>query len=215
MRAYAVLGPWRGGTSLVTGILRALGVYVGDEFLEANTGYCTFEDVGLREVCLNAFDERPGCWRYGGTPESRVDQLRFWIRTARERADALGCVACGGKHAVMCKLVDELEQAWTVPGETEFTAISVMRSVEGVHRSWTRPVRKDGGHWWPRPDRLDVVDDLIRSRDRSLASRPHIGVDFDRLRTDPEATISQLARECGLPVAKIPTAVAMVQHQRR
>lgn len=198
----------------MTGILQALGVYVGDNFLEANTGYCTFEDVALRLACLSGFDERPGGWKYRGTHDERVDLLRQWIRTARDRAAARGSVACGGKHPIMCKLVDELAQAWTSPGETEFTAICVTRPVQSIHRSWTRPVSEDGRHWWPRRDREYVVDDLIRSRDESLSGLPYVTLDFDRLREDPESTIAQLASDCGLPIERSALALAMVQHQR-
>lgn len=96
MDGFAVIGSWRGGTSLVTGILNRLGVFVGDEFFDARTAYCSYEDVRLREACLACFDERCGYWSYYGSHEQRVARLREWIQWAHCRALETGHIACGG-----------------------------------------------------------------------------------------------------------------------
>lgn len=76
MQAVIVLGPFRGGTSVATGILQALGVFVGECFLDAETGYPTYEAVKLREQCLRCFDERENYWGYLCTKQQRVEHLR-------------------------------------------------------------------------------------------------------------------------------------------
>jgi hypothetical protein len=58
----AVLGTYRGGTSEVSEILRNLGCFAGDSFFNAGSGYCTYEDVSLRDICLQCFDEREHAW---------------------------------------------------------------------------------------------------------------------------------------------------------
>ena len=210
-RLFAVLGPWRGGTSLVTGVLQALGAYVGDEFVDAETNYCTYEDVALRQACVQGFDERPGTWNYKGTSEYRITMLREWLDQVCLRAKSANAVAIAAKHPILCKLVDDMFHAWSVPNQVELTVVSVIRPAEAVHRSWTRPINASGNHWWPRWDRIYVVDDLIGSRDRALADRPHVQIDFATLRDSPAETIRQLATDCELPIDQLDQAIAMVR----
>lgn len=210
MNVYAVVGPWRGGTSLVTAILNALGVFVGSEFVDAKTEYTTFEDIRLQKACLGCFDERLGRWCYYGSREDRVQLLRNWIDWAYPEARSLGYCALGGKHPVMCKLVDELDEAWSTTRGLNLVFVSVIRSREDIHRSWTRPRGAGLSHWWPRWDREYVVDDLIRSRDLALATRRHIQLDFNALRKDPTHTISLLANACNLPLSQVASAAALV-----
>ena len=123
-----------------------------------------------------------------------------------------GSIACGGKHPVMCKLVDELHRAWNIVGISELTLVSAWRDPEQVHRSWTRPLSSRGDHWWPRWDRAYVVEDLIQSRDASLWNREHVQIDFEALRASPEASIGEFARRCRLPEDMVPKAVAMLRN---
>jgi hypothetical protein len=211
MRVLAVLGPWRGGTSLVTGILNAFGAYVGNEFVDAQTGYCTYEDLRLREAVLSGFDERAGAWFYRGTPAQRIASLSGWMDLARTEAASFGCRAIAAKHPILCKQVDELYQAWSASDGLDLTVVSVQRSASAVHRSWTRPLNATGRHWWPRWDRIYAVDDLINSRDECLANRPHIQIDFEQLRRAPERTLTQFAEDCQLPLDRLDDAIAMVR----
>lgn len=211
MRAIAVLGPWRGGTSLVTGILRSLGVYVGRQFFDASTTYCTFEDVQLRSACLKGFDERPGAWKHIAKRDLRIRFLHEWLLGAMLCCRGREISAIGGKHPILCKLVDELIVAWNIPDAVEFVPVSVVRSEREIHRSWTRPVLPDGSHWWPRHDREFVVGDLIRTRDDSLRTHQHVVVDFERLRSAPEAEIEKMATSLGLPLDGITNALRLVR----
>lgn len=213
LSAFAVLGPWRGGTSLVTGILRTLGVYVGDRFLDAETSYCTYEDLNLRKACLMGFDERPGFWQYHGNREVRSMFLREWLCWATSRYKEQNAIAVGGKHPILCKLVEELYSAWNIPEKVSLHTISVVRSEQDIHRSWTRKIASDGSYWWPRPDREFVVSDLIQSRNAALESKPYIQIDFEYLRTCPISAITELATQCSLPLERVPDAARLVQEQ--
>jgi UDP:flavonoid glycosyltransferase YjiC (YdhE family) len=210
-RAIAVIGPWRGGTSLVTGILAKLGVYVGTDFVDAKTAYCTYEDISLREQVMRCFDEREGRWQYYGSYEDRIQHLRNWLIAASKHSPRFGAIACGGKHPIFCKLIPELKEAWSMEGQIALTLVSVIRSPESIHRSWTKPIYPDGSHWWPRGDRVPAVEDLILSRDRCLVDLPHLAIDYEQLLAEPRATILRLTEELELPKTRLDDAVALVR----
>ena len=64
--AYIVFGHHRTGTSLTMGILRALGVWIGDDYkMEGPKNPCYFEDNGLIDFIINR----------KGTPEAIVNRL--------------------------------------------------------------------------------------------------------------------------------------------
>ena len=210
LKAIAVIGPYRGGTSLVTGILRRLGVFIGSSFVNARTGYCTFEDIELRRSCLKCFDERSGVWNHLGCHEERVGILRKWLQDAMLAAHGEGAVACGGKHPVFCKLVPELAEAWSIPNSSEFIALRIDRDIDAIHQSWTRSTGPDGRHWWPRKDREFIVRDLIDARDRALSKFHHLSISFESLRANPKEAIRFLADRLDLPRERVDDAVALV-----
>ncbi|MEM9367873.1 MAG: nucleotide disphospho-sugar-binding domain-containing protein [Planctomycetota bacterium] len=209
--AIFVLGSWRGGTSLVAGILRSLGVFIGNRFVEAKTGYPTYEDLALRQACLACFDETTEGWGYRGTKEDRINRLRQWLEPAKTLANVARYVAVGGKHPVMCKLIDELEAAWATLTGSSPIYVSVERTIEDIFRSWDRPAAADGSAWWPRDDRDQAVRDLLTSRDEALSNREHVVVNFEELRRDPRAVISELADVCHLPLDEIENAISLVK----
>ncbi len=209
-RAFVVLGPYRGGTSLVCGVLQRLGVFVGREFWEAETTYCTFEDTELRFACLECFDEAQTQWRLLGEFDKRVDTLRLWLNRAREQAVQFGCMGVGGKHPTLCKLVDEVALSWRTESDVPLF-IAVDRPIADVLKSWTNARDSSGAPWWPRRDRETITRDLIKARDTALTQYKHVRVDFQTLRQDPTRVISNLATACGLPDEHVEAAVRLVQ----
>ncbi|MCG8648655.1 MAG: hypothetical protein MI861_02415 [Pirellulales bacterium] len=212
MQAVIVLGPFRGGTSLTTGIVRTLGTFVGECFLDAATGYSTYEAVRLREQCLKCFDERECHWGYLDTFPNRVEHLRQWYQWAVDRIDQQDEITVGGKHPTMCMLVDELAEAWRDEHGNPPWFLSVQRSPEDVIRSWRSAKTPLGSLWWPRGDIEEIVYDLIRTRDQKLARHPHLAINFDQLRSQPRETIESIARTCELDQSRIDDAVALVKH---
>ena len=210
MRSIAVLGPFRGGTSVATGILQALGVFVGEAFLEAETGYPTFEAVGLREHCLRCFDEREGGWCYLGTRAERVAHLRDWFQFATRQTIAQHASAVGGKHPTMCMLIDELAEAWQNDQGEPPVFLSIHRPIADTVRSWHRARTPDGRPWWPRGDIERVVHDLVNTRDKRLAKHPHVTIRFDELCSQPEATIKRIVEACDLDLQNLQRAVSLV-----
>ena len=194
--AVAVLGSYRGGTSAVTEVLKNLGCYVGDSFVNAWSGYWTYEDVYLRRLCFECFDEREGVWSYVCDADARVKLLARWADWARWRASASRSGIITGKHPTMCKFVPELLRAWS--NSTRATRlISVVRDVDEILAAWRRSTLSNGGPWWPRGDIQRIVPDLIQSRDSSLVNVEHLVVEFEKLRRDPFIEIKRIADYCG------------------
>jgi hypothetical protein len=205
----AVLGPYRGGTSLVTGILQALGCFAGSNFFEAQTGYCTYEASELRRCCLLCFDENAKC--YLGTFEQRVAHLRRWAEWARKESAVNLFTAYVGKHPTMCMLVNELEIAWQFDGDPPPIFVSVRRPVDSILSSWQKAKSLSGHPWWPRRDRENLVNSFITQRDISLANRNSVVVDFQRLRSSPEPEILKLALACRLSQTHLPKASLLIK----
>ncbi|EKK02894.1 hypothetical protein RBSH_01587 [Rhodopirellula baltica SH28] len=197
----AVLGPYRGGTSAVTGAFRKLGCYAGESFFEARTGYTTHESEYLRRCCLQCFDENEGKWQYLGTFEQRVQVLRRWIIWAARRARAGGYSAIVAKHPSMCMLVHEISAAWNLPMLKPLLFVRVIRREKDVIRSWENALAGDGTRWWPRNDRDQVVRNVIATRDQALKSYFSVDVEFDELRLQPEKCSTDLMFQCGLSQA--------------
>ncbi len=206
-----MLGPFRGGTSVTCGVLHKLGVFVGRRFWEAKSKYCTYEAVGLRKSCNACFDERPAGWGYYGTRDQRITRLKNWMDDARQFAAANDYCGVGGKHPTLCKLVDEVSVAWRNAAGEPPLFISVIRPLDQVLAAWGKARDAKGDLWWRRGDRDRIVADLIESRDRALTRHPHVRVDFAKLLADPETTIKQLAKDCGLPTTNLKQAVQLVR----
>ncbi|TWU49476.1 glycosyltransferase family 2 protein [Rubripirellula reticaptiva] len=196
LSSVAVLGSYRGGTSVVTGLLKHFGFFVGDAFFNAWNGYWTYEDVYLRRLCLECFDEREGNWSHRADFATRVERLSRWSEWARWRAVEEDACGIAGKHPTLCKLVPELTDAWTSDGGSAAKLVSVSRDAESIISAWRKSKSPNGHPWWPRGDVEDIVHDLIRCRDSSLEGVEHLVFDYERLRREPEFEIGRLADYC-------------------
>ena len=205
-RPLIVLGSFRGGTSATCGVLRELGVFVGRRFWHCS--YQTFEAIGLRSCIDKCFDCGDDQWRHLGDHRTRVEKLQRWIRFAKQEAVSKDHHGVGGKHPLMCMLVDELAEAWQGDDGRPPLFISVIRPAEEVLSSWDRAMRENG--WFPRKDRQRMVHDLIRNRDKSLEHHDHIRFEFAALRKDPRRAITELANHCGLPLDNLHKAIDFV-----
>lgn len=205
----SVIGPWRSGTSAVTGLLRGFGAFVGRRFYDAKTGYCTYEDSLLRKACLAAFDERPKEWGPRGDFEHRVALLRSWIVTASADAKRLNANVIAAKHPIMCMLVDELVAAMKqrhLPEAPAMQFISIEREQQEIVKSWTRK-RSDQSHWWPRDDIERVIGEMDEARSASLAKVPHFKINFSDLKSSAASVAEQMAVHFNFSLDKVPMAL--------
>jgi hypothetical protein len=210
-RALVVLGPFRGGTSVTCGVLHQLGVFVGRQFFDAQNRYCTYEAVGLRRACNLCFDENPTGWNYLGNRQRRVSLLSGWMDYARREAAVRGCCGVGGKHPTLCKLVHEAAQAFRNQIGQPPLFLSVIRPIDQVLAGWEKAVNDAGRPWWRRPDREQIVRDLVESRDEALKHHEHFRLPLTDLRNEPEATITRLAEHCGLPLTHLDRATRLIR----
>ncbi|HYB82811.1 MAG TPA: hypothetical protein VED43_14440, partial [Mycobacterium sp.] len=124
-----VLGPWRGGTSAVAGVLRHLGVFMGAEFdFVPYTQHEAWEELRLGHLLRRAFNEHTGQFQMdAGSFEAK---LRSWADEHRRAARIAGCRP-GVKHPLLCLGLDFIRDAWgpVVPVVVDRPSANVMASL--------------------------------------------------------------------------------------
>ncbi|MBS4729214.1 hypothetical protein MSM1_12985 [Mycobacterium sp. SM1] len=195
-----VLGPWRGGTSAVAGVLRNIGVFMGSEFdFTPFTTHETWEELRLSHLLRRAFNQHTGQFRMDAG--SFKAKLRSWADEHRRAAHVAGCRP-GVKHPLLCLGLDFIRDAWgpVVP-------LVVDRPLANVVASLNR-------HGWfgSEPERVAVTTRLISARDRALADTAVVRADFEALRAAPAVVIRELAEQLGLEVtaAQVQAAEASI-----
>lgn len=149
----AVLGPFRGGTSCVAGMLHRLGVPMGGELKAATKcnprGF--FEDNQLAKICRASYVEP---WLPEQTDYRwRIEQLRHWACTR-------GPGIVGAKHPLLCLMVPEILEAWPA-----VKIVSVLRPVDCVEQS----ILDLGWGWDPHAVRTQIPR-MIHERDAAIAA---------------------------------------------
>ena len=179
----AVLGPFRGGTSCVAGLLHRLGVHMGNRFSPPRPsnpkGF--YEASHLKRLCIRSYKEP---WlREQNSYQERVTALRVWGNARRDECQP--DQIAGGKHPTLCMMVPELVESW---GDVRFVVVE--RPVEESIASLLKR-----GWGWPAAAVRKVLPMMIAARERGLAA-----VDDDRifrlryheLLTDPVSVVDQL-----------------------
>ncbi|MDH3584305.1 MAG: glycosyltransferase family 25 protein, partial [Phycisphaerae bacterium] len=183
----AVLGPYRGGTSCVAGILHKLGVNMGGNFPRMVKDYPTWEAEMLGNLCREFYKEPE--LAETSTYEQRVARLRDWANVRRR---ACAGEPCGGKHPLMCLMVPEILEAW---GEdTKF--VLPVRSPGDVVASLTKV-----GWWHPQARErttAKLIDQLVCGIEN--AAHWHV-VPFTTLREHPEVIVNGLIEFLGIEPA--------------
>ena len=172
----AVVGPFRGGTSCVAGMLHKLGVSMGDRLkppTRANpTGF--FEAAQLARICRQSFREP---WlTEQNTHAQRVARLRNW---AAGRDGQL----IGAKHPTLCMMVGDMVDAWP-----DLRLVVVDRPADESILS----LRRQG--WWTPKAREAVIPTMVETRDTALANcaRPVLRLKHHDTLADPAATVDRL-----------------------
>jgi hypothetical protein len=165
-----VLGPFRGGTSCVAGIIHHLGVSMGAN-LKKPSSLCPkgfFEAIRLGNFCRKSFRETQMIEQ--NTQFERVAWLRKWANGRRRHGSVIGA-----KHPTLCLMVPDMIEAWP---KTVFVAVHrpVQESIDSlVRRRWNRSVAER------------VVPMMIERRNEALRScgRPTLHVDYHEVLDDP------------------------------
>jgi hypothetical protein len=197
-----VLGPWRGGTSAVAGVLHYLDVFMGAEFdFIPPTPHEIWEELRLSHLLRRAFNQHTGQFQMDA--DSFKAKLRSWADEHRRAARIAGRRP-GVKHPLLCLGLDFIRDAWgpVVP-------IVVDRPLADVVASLNR-------HGWFRDEqeRVEATARLISARDLALADAAVVRVDFGALRNAPAVVIRRLADQLCLEVteAQVEAAAESILH---
>ncbi len=200
-RAIAVIGMHRSGTSAVARGLAALGVYLGDNFLDAQpenpTGY--WEDKGIYEL-----DERllrTLRLQWDGTAPIDERRLRGW-RTWRLRREAISYLhrnftrhpLWGFKDPRVVRLLPFWRRVLRDAGVDDAYLVTV-RNPASVAASLFARQQMDvetAQRLWL----MHLVPFLHQVADRPLAV-----VDYDALIADPRGQLERIARRLAIPVS--------------
>lgn len=187
-RPVVVVGPLRGGCSLVTGICHRLGFHAGLTFIAPHppTWRLDYQEVELSVRLV----------------ERRWPTLDWWHLYIEKRRALSQRVGFGGRVVLNCQwlalcwdaLIEALEAEWEHP-----LTIRTYRDGEGLARSMAaHPLLKQA-------DQDEIVAALYRR------VSPEFEISYDFLVDDPEQVVRILAERLGVEDAEaVKAAVAMV-----
>lgn len=176
----AVLGPFRGGTSAVAGVLHHLGIpmqAIGHRSMDRD-GMETFEHVGLNSLCRQSFDEPTLVEKL--TSETRRRLFRIWSgQHCKQFRDVAKMV--GAKSPHLCLMGSDILDTWRHP-----KFIVVDRPEEHVIQSLAKR------NWgWSLEGCIHATRQLTQERELFLAlyNPPHLRVSFPDLIEQPDEII--------------------------
>lgn len=201
-----VAGPYRSGTSLVAGVCHALGAHVGRTAKSGNKHNPTtsFEAPLLGRRCRQMYREP---WLEESVDRTRrVTLLASWFSMAMNYAR--GKKLIGGKHPIMCLLVDELLEAWGDRTRFIFVRRPVGEAIESLRRTnWPEWRNSPGSH-------EHAINLLAEARDRAVdrLGRRCLVVDYHELLERPEVEVERIGAFLGkVDQQRLARATAMVK----
>lgn len=186
-----IAGPYRSGTSLVASICQALGAYIGEVTTTGgkHNPLGTYEAPELARLCRQMYAE-PWLNELLDRPQ-RVTLLSSWLSTAMTEAPSTKLI--GGKHPILCMLVDEVLEAWG--DRTRF--IFVRRPIEEALQSLKKTSWPD---WRDSPGAHEHATNLLaQARDRGVdrLGERCLVVEYHELLKNPAAEVERIARYLG------------------
>lgn len=185
----AVMGPFSGGTSAVSGVLHRLGIPMGSSFghSDRTNWQGHYEARELGQFCRKMFEEP---WMTEKVDrETRIRLLKIWA-AGHCRAFQGRCTRLGGKHPSFCFMGPELQEAWNDP-----VFVSVERDPAEVANSLAR---RDWG--WPLEACMTISRQLIAAKEQFLAttSAPIIRLPYKELLRHPREAVLRLSSWLGI-----------------
>jgi len=181
-RIVAVIGPYRGGTSCVGGMLHKLGISLGDDFRPAKSanpmGF--FESERLIKICHESFPEPKLIEQT--TREWRVEQLKLWAAIRPSPA------IIGAKHPNLCLMIPDMIEAWP-----DVRIVNVLRPMRDVENSLL-----DLGWGWPKESVHPAIFKMFCRRADGLEGVPHLDLPYRLCVDDPARAVSLLADFAGI-----------------
>ncbi len=191
-----VVGPGRCGTSAVAGILRKLGVFMGEQFVPASASnpYGHHEDVEFHDLNIA---------RIKG-----VIQAHTWRRAVGRLMDARerGSLPWGWKDPRTCHLLHEYLRI-----EPEARVIRCLRDIDDVAQSMAKAYGWDLHRATITAETREwLLDKWLR---RAVPYPPQFTILWEDLFSDTERVVRQLAKFCILTPSeeKIANAVKSIR----
>lgn len=206
----AVLGPFRHGTSAVTGAIVSAGAHPGHRCIAPNKhnpkGF--FEATMLQRTCQQMFPE-PRLECAVTNREERLLRLGDWLNTQLDVPNHI----IVGKHPDLCFLVDELNEMW--PG---VRFVSMYRNLDIAARSLNKIPPWSGYRAQYNEDiARDCIYRLHATREKSLAKLEEndeggrvLRLQYDDMVNDPGGTLMPMLRFLGWDLAQYEAAVAFI-----
>lgn len=185
-----ILGPYRSGTSLVSGIVKSLGGWSGDEDLRPPnisnpTGFN--EEPGLDRLCKNLIDIPSH--RFNHDPAEIIPKLTEW-EAEMKISLPLESTFVFAKNPLLCLICEEFAKSWQ-----EMKVISVERDL--THSIRSVKSRKWG---WSDYEIEESLKKMIDSRALFLDSYDHLSVDYDKIIDKPEESVDLIIDYLGIEI---------------
>jgi hypothetical protein len=188
----AILGLFRGGTSVVAGVLHRLGLEMGPLLPGSEHNPRGFyEDISLRARLRQMWDE-PHFLRRPGSAH-QVAALREWRRSLiAQQPGAPGMVPqmLAVKHPLLCLMGPQMIRSWGPA--TRF--ISIVRPMDQCLASLARV------GWWQPQVCQTIQQRLWTTREAFLSRRQHLQLSHDELLSNSEAQIGRIVQYLSLDV---------------
>jgi len=201
-----IAGPYRSGTSLVAAICEALGAHLGKELSTGSKhnpkGF--HEEPRLARLCRQMYTQP---WLHESMDRPRrLAALASWF--SMEMAEAGSQKLIGGKHPILCLLVDDVLEAWG--DRTRFVLVRrpVEEAIESLRRTnWPEWRTNPGSH-------EHSINLLAEARDRAIERLGErcLAVEYHQLLRRPDIEVERIATFLG-PVEKksLTKAAALVK----
>lgn len=183
-----ILGPYRSGTSLVSGIAKSLGGWSGDEDLRPPnisnpTGFN--EEPRLDNLCKSLIDIPSH--RFNHDPREIIPKLMEWETSMRESLppDSTFIFA---KNPLLCLICDEFMASWK---ETKIIAVSrpISHSIRSVKsRKWG----------WSDDEIEETLKKMIDTRRQFIDRNEHLFIDYDQIIDKPEESVDLIIDFLGI-----------------
>ncbi len=194
--AIPVLGSWSGGTSVVAGILKILGVHMGNLFFPTSDWrtLCSYESLSLRSLLCHYYSQET--LQPIRSLQGLEADLRHWYNCRQQEAKDR---PIGGKHPLLCLCIPQLVKAWSVQ-----KCLVVRRPLADIESSIKR-------RRWPFLKSTHPRQ-LFRLIDQHLTGHDYLELEYNQLRADPGPLIEAMIDYLGLEVkpSQMDQAIAFV-----
>lgn len=175
----AVLGLYNSGTTALAGALHRLGVYMGPPFWcnSDDNAKSNFYEPWELSCQLRQWWNEPAI-RENTDRQTRIVCLANWLQMRQGHHQG----AVGAKHPLLSLCGEDLVTAWGA-------ATLFLRTWRPLEESIARLKARN---WFP-PHEDQLQQTLWQALEQFCVRRPHLIIEYHRLRTDPSTVLREIA----------------------